>query len=476
LLSHRRPLRSRQGGYVSANIHLVAPLEAFAPASAPTDMRSSDTQLELFGPGSGAAGRLIDRPYADLRPAGVYVAIDRRTPPTATTPGSSRSATATRTTITRTTGIWRARSAEESGAGLSYSSLLRAWLLARRGKRSTQSALAFEAGLEDEFATIHDQVNAGEWTPGRSICFPIIWPKLREVWAAPFPDRVVHHAWYAEIGPRFERAFIADSCACIVGRGTHYAVRRLEAKVRAITRNWTRPAYYLKCDVANFFPSISKSRLQALLERRIPEPFWRDLTARIILNDPRPDVDLRGDRHRLERISPGKSLFHCDADHGLPIGNLPSQFGANVYLDVLDQHVKHVLKVRHYVRYVDDFVLLSESPAELTAWHDAIEAFLPKRLGLELNPRKTIRQPVARGIDFVGHLIKPHRTVLRRRTFHAAMARLAAMPAEDLAESATSYLGLCRQASHSHHDRARIANLARRRGFSVDHQLTKVLH
>jgi DNA adenine methylase len=155
-----------------------------------------------------------------------------------------------------------------------------------------------------------------------------------------------------------------------------------------------------------------------------PEPWWRDLARTILLHDPREDVEVRGARSRLARIPAHKSLFTQDAHHGLPIGNLSSQFFANVYLDELDQFVKHRLRAPHYIRYVDDFVLLHESPRQLNAWRAAIEAFLAERLRIALNPAKTILQPIARGIDFVGQVIKPHRRTIRRRTFNEALSRL----------------------------------------------------
>src|SRR6185436_4131704 len=113
----------------------------------------------------------------------------------------------------------------------------------------------------------------GTYQPGPSICFVVTRPKPREVWAAAFRDRVVHHLLYNKIGPRFERSFIADSCACIKGRGTLYAIKRLESKIRSITENWKRPAYYLKCDLANFFVSIDKRVLATLLALKIKEPW-----------------------------------------------------------------------------------------------------------------------------------------------------------------------------------------------------------
>jgi RNA-directed DNA polymerase len=440
-----------------------------------TDMRITDThhQLHLFGGASGAVSRLVDRLHADLRPGDVESANDRLTPTTPATPGTRTSTTATRTTGIRATSSGRVRSAERDEAAFSFGDLVAAWTDCRRHKRNTPSALEFEARQEENLVDLHERLAGGTYCPGRSICFPITRPKLREVWAAPFPDRVVHHLLYRQIGARFERAFIADSCACIESRGTLYAARRLEAKVRSLTQNWRRPAHYLKCDLANFFVSIDKRILAAQLGRRVPAGWWRDLAETILFHDPRPDVEIRGDRAVLARIPPHKSLFHQPAHLGLPIGNLSSQFFANVHLDTLDQFVKHQLHARHYVRYVDDFILLHESPQQLNAWRAAIAAFLPERLQLRLNDNKTILQPVDRGIDFVGHVLRPWRRTTRRRTFNEALSRLEAVPAEDLHRSASSYFGLLRQASHSHRDRCRLANLVRRRGAAVDHQLTK---
>lgn len=469
---HHRQLRERHGARVRASFTLVAPLAEHVA----TDMRIPDTaQLDLFDEGpSAAVAPLLDRQDADLRRGDVESANDRHSPATPSTPGTRTSATATRTTGTRATRTGRARSAACNGAGISFPELLAADLDCRRHKSGTAAARAWAADRAANLYQLWLELNARTYTPGPSICFAITRPKIREVWAAGYRDRVVHHALYRHVHERFERAFIADSCACIEGRGTLYAARRLEVKARAVTANWTRPAWYLKCDIANFFPSIDKAILWRLLERKIPEPFWRWLAGMVLFHDPREGVDVRGDPARLARIPPAKSLFHQPVGRGLPIGNLPSQFGANVYLNELDQHVKHQLRAAHYVRYVDDFVIVHDSPAQLNAWRAAIERFLPDRLGVQLNPAKTVLQPVERGIDFVGQVLKPQRRTLRRRTLNAALERLRVMPEEDVYAAANSYLGNARQTTHGHRDRCRIANVVRRRGFAVDHQLTKV--
>ena len=350
---------------------------------------------------------------------------------------------------------------------------MQAYFDCRRSKRCSNSALAFELNLERNLMDLHSELNAGAYRPGRSICFVVTHPKHREVWAADFRDRIVHHLLYNHIGPRIERSFIADSCACITGRGTLYAAKRLEAKARSITENWRRPAHYLKCDLANFFVAIDKRVLAGLLEQRIAEPHWRTLALLILWHDPRTDYQLRSAPRLLNRVPQHKRLTAQPAHLGLPIGNLSSQFFANVYLDVLDQFVKHHLHARHYIRYVDDFVLLHHDPKQLNAWREQIEALLAEGLHARLNPSKTILQPVDRGIDFVGQVILPHRRITRRRTVENALRRIATAAPADLRDTANSYLGLLRQASHSHTDRARVGKALLLRGKAVDTGLTK---
>jgi RNA-directed DNA polymerase len=331
----------------------------------------------------------------------------------------------------------------------------------------------FEMDLERNLVTLFDEIAAGTYRPGPSICFIVTRPKPREVWAAGFRDRVVHHLLYNRVGPRFERAFIADSCACIAGRGTLYAVTRLESKIRSVTANWSRPAWYLKCDIANFFVAIDKRILADLLEARIHEPWWRELAETILFHDPRPDVLLRCPQERLALVPPHKRLANQQRHLGLPIGNLSSQFFANVYMNELDQFVKHRLRAPHYVRYVDDFILLSESREWLAATRREIEAFVAERLALRLNASKTILQPVSRGVDFVGQVVRPWRRHTRPRVVAEALRRVATADTVDILTTANSYFGLLRQATASHHDRARLARKVLRRGLAVNRALTR---
>ena len=299
--------------------NLVAPLPHEA-----TDTHATDTAAPARA-ASGAAPSLIG-------PQGLRRAGEHSATKALPTPGTATSTTATRTTTTAASKAALSPSADPNLFAL----LVQAYLDCRRTKRTSASALAFEAQLEHNLLQLHGELAAGAWRPGRSICFVITRPKPREVWAARFRDRIVHWLLYNHIAPRFHASFVADSCACIPGRGTLYAAQRLQHQARSVTHNGTRPAFYLKADLANFFVSISKAVLHAQLERRIPEPWWFALARTILLHDPRLDVELRGDRRRLALVPPHKSLFNAPDGHGLPIGNLSSQFFANVLPDRIE--------------------------------------------------------------------------------------------------------------------------------------------
>ena len=442
------------------HFNLVVPL-----AHEATDMRTTDTDgRSRFG--SGAVSPL------NTRQGDVESTMGIRPSPAGL--GTRTSTTATRTTTTRTTSSALGPSADcKAPADFTFTELATAYFDCRRTKRNSASALAFEERLESNLRHLYDELQDGSYQPGRSICFVITRPKAREVWAAEFRDRIVHHLLHNHIAPRFYARFIADSCACIPGRGTLYAAQRLEAKVRSATQNWQQPAHYLKCDLANFFVSIDKRIVRDLLARHISEPWWMALAEMILFHDPRQNFDLRGNPSLLELVPAHKRLTSQPSHLGLPIGNLSSQFFANVYLDVLDQHVKHTLRCRHYIRYVDDFVLLHESPQWLNEAKADIERLLSEKLAARLNPKKTILQPVDRGIDFVGQVIKPWRRILRRRTFNEAISRIQHIERPALFETGNSYFGLLRQSKHSHHDRALLGNALRKRGHSIKSDLTK---
>lgn len=238
-------------------------------------------------------------------------------------------------------------------------------------------------------------------------------------------------------------------------------------------------AVHLVLDIYKANASQGKvEELESLLERlqALELSFQLAFDLRLIntkaLADAMDIIIFSGRPESLALVPPHKSLFNAPHDRGLPIGNLTSQFFANVYLNALDQFIKHQIRPLGYARYVDDFVLLHPNPAWLTAAQRRIEEFLDSRLKLAVNPRKTIIQPVAHGVDFVGHVIKPWHTI-PRRTLPARAVATARSADEAMPERLNSYLGLMRQ-TKSHNARAALCREALRQGYSVDHRFTKV--
>jgi len=312
-----------------------------------------------------------------------------------------------------------------------FENLWRAYRACRRTKRATINALRFEIDAEANLLQLQRELRDHTYRPGRSICFVTGGPKPREVFAADFRDRVVHHLLVARLERVFEPMFIHDSYACRLGKGTLAASDRLMEFLRRATANGRRPAWAIHLDVASFFPSIHKRTLFALIARRVRHPELRWLTHAILFHD--PTVDYHFQSRGKPSAAPGgrgypvpaaKSLFGKANERGLPIGNLTSQFWANVYLNEVDQFVKRTLRCRHYVRYVDDMVLLAERPEQLREWRDAIATCLRERLRLRLRPELSEPFAVSAGIDFVGWKTWWSHRVPRRQTLSNLGKRL----------------------------------------------------
>ena len=296
------------------------------------------------------------------------------------------------------------------------SDLFKAYFDCRKNKRNKKCALKFEINLEQNLLDLYKEIKSGRYRIGRCICFVVTQPKPREVWAANFRDRIVHHLIYNFVSERFYKRFIQDTYSCIPERGTFAAAKRLQYFTRSATNNYTKKMYYLKADLSNFFVSIDKEILYNLVKKHVDEEWLLSLIRQVIYNDPTKNVYVKSSRKKFELIPKYKSLFNADKSHGLPIGNLTSQFFSNVYLNMLDQYVKRELKCKYYVRYVDDFVILGESAKELNEKFNLIKEYLAQTLHIELHPRKKLINKVENGIDFVGFIIKPGRIFMRKKT------------------------------------------------------------
>ena len=274
----------------------------------------------------------------------------------------------------------------------SFDNLQRAALRAARGKRRKLGIARFLADLEPEILALQRALRAGTWRPGRPTTFEIHDPKRRTITAAPFPDRVVHHALIDVLEPVLDARMIEDSFACRRGKGTHAALDRGQ-------RLLGRFGWFLKLDVAGFFGSLDHGVVLETLQRVLK------------------------DRAVLELC---ETIVRAGGPHGtgLPIGNLTSQWFANLTLDRLDHHVKERLGVRGYLRYMDDFVLFADTKPELSSARAALEAFLATPLHLRLKERATILAPASEGLPFLGWRVYRGMRRLRPQNLRRVKARL----------------------------------------------------
>ena len=321
---------------------------------------------------------------------------------------------------------------EFQGASL-FKQLYVAYRKARRGKKPSANQFDFEANWADRLLELERRIAAGTWEPSPYTCFVATRPKAREIHAPDFGDRVVHTWLVSQLEPPFERRFADCSFANRAGRGTHAAVRRAQRYMREI-QSGQGGGWYLQLDIANFFYSIRRDLLWDMLKRAMDRFGLPEQTQRVAHALLRRPADAHGVVHRstpAQRalVPRHKQLANAGSGRGLPIGNLPSQFLANVYLDRLDQFVKHQLRAKRYLRYVDDFVLFHHDREQLARWRDEIEAFVHRELGLSLKDDQRLRR-LTDGLDFLGYVIHPTHTRVRRRVVAHANAALAAWERE----------------------------------------------
>lgn len=326
-------------------------------------------------------------------------------------------------------GFVRAVRAGEYQDAVSLADLYAAWREARRGKRPSRNQLTFDAFWMDGMLGLQAELKEGSWRPRPSTCFIARAPKAREIHAPDFADRIVHHWLVPRLEAIYERAFIHDSYSNRRGKGTHVAVDRLQVFMRQV-HSGEGGGWYLQLDIANFFNSIHRPTLYGLLKTRmlrhsLPMPIRRAVHALLQSSPADDDVVYACTAAERARVPAHKRLKNADRGCGIAIGNLSSQFFANVYLNELDQFVKHTLKARRYLRYVDDFVLIHRDRDQLLAWKGAIVTFLDKRLKLKLKEDVKLK-PLSSGVDFLGYIVKATHRVVRRRVVHHARQKLRA--------------------------------------------------
>ena len=357
---------------------------------------------------------------------------------------------------------------------LTITELIQAYHDCRKHKRKTAAAIEFESDLAVNIHTLYNELIENRYYPGRSICFVVKKPKIREVWASNFRDRIVHHVLYNRYSTQFYNSFIHDSYACIPGKGTLKAAERVQYFMRSCSETGTKDTWYMKADVANFFMSIDKSILDVLLSKKITDEWWMNLTRIILHHNPKDNVYIKSSVSDMELVPRKKSLIYAVAGFGLPIGNLSSQFFANVYMNELDQYAKHVLKVKYYARYVDDIVMIGNDGGLLHEKYELMDVFVKGQLGLAFHPSKKDTNKIVHGVNFVGYIIKPNTRYLRSSTLRNLYHKMEAGFDGVCTERAVvnSYFGMLRH-TNGYHERVRFKNMYQRLVYDVG--LTKVI-
>lgn len=290
--------------------------------------------------------------------------------------------------------------------------LLLAWKEFKKGKKSRIDVQIFERNLMSNILSLHQDLTTKVYKHGDYFAFNISDPKPRNIHKASVRDRLLHHAIYRIMYPFFDKTFIADSYSCRVNKGTHRALRRFEYFARKVSKNHTKTCWVLKCDIRKFFASIDQKILLDILESYISDTDIVWLLTTVI-----------------------QSFHSTEVGKGLPLGNLTSQLFVNIYMNEFDQFVKNGLKAKYYIRYADDFVILSTDRNELEIMRQKVEDFLTERLKLLLHPNKVSIETFASGIDFLGWVHFPKHRVLRTATKKKMFGRVSE-------KNVTSYLGL----------------------------------
>ncbi|MBS3084318.1 hypothetical protein J4411_00185 [Candidatus Pacearchaeota archaeon] len=281
---------------------------------------------------------------------------------------------------------------------ISLENLIWAYKKAKKGKSKKYYIKTFEENLAYNLKALHNELKYGTYNPKPLQIFILRDPKTRKISKSVFRDRIIHHAICNVIEPIFDKSFIYDSYANRKGKGTFFAIKRFEKFQKNVTHNFSKEAFCLKADVQHYFREIDRKILLEIVKKKIKCERTIKLI-KIILNN-------------------------FDGGKGMPLGNMTSQFFANLYLDDLDQFIKRKLRIKFYIRYVDDFVILHKSKEQLEIWKKEIEIFLNEKMNLELHPDKSKISSLSQGIDFLGFKIFYYFKILKKRNLKKILSKI----------------------------------------------------
>lgn len=348
--------------------------------------------------------------------------------------------------------------------------LYQAYYSAKKHKSKRSYVRSWERNMKQNMEDLCDDLFYRRYKPLPSKCFIVDYPKKREIFAAVFRDRIVHHLYFNYTHALYERTFIQDTYSCIKDRGTHYGIGRIRDFCRKESRNWQRPCYVMSLDIRGYFMHIVRKKLLEIATKSLRKmsshriskdspKTWGEaldmdfmiwLTEIIVMLDPKQNCIICGSLEDWDGLDPAKSMLHLEDGLGLPIGNLTSQLFSNVYMNVFDQFMKRVLKCRYYGRYVDDAAIISTDKDWLLSLVPEIQKFLKAELGLDLHMGKLQIAEVHHGVEFLGCYIRSYRTYISNH----ALARMITKIAEfdfskpwKVIRSVNSYLGIFRHTS-----------------------------
>lgn len=348
--------------------------------------------------------------------------------------------------------------------------LLEAYYDCRKNKRKTASALVYEMDYESRLIALRDRVNTRTYQPGKSICFVVTRPRYREVFAASFEDRIIHHYIALRLEPLFEQVFCPYTYNCRKEKGQLYGINALKQHIIECSDNYTTDCYIMKLDLSGFFMSIDKQILARLIDRFILDRYagediedLRYLCRVVIFHQPEKNCERHSPARYWDYLPPNKSLFTNGEGKGIAIGNLFAQLFANFLLNGLDWYLEE-LGIKYHGRYVDDFYCIHRDKAVLLSAVPKIRAKLGE-YGLTLNEKKFYLQHYTKGVQFTGSIVKPRRSYTCNNTitnFVAAIRRLNnakdLRQAEHAVNSINSYLGLLRH-NNEYNTRKRVLKM-----------------
>ena len=359
------------------------------------------------------------------------------------------------------------------------------YLEARKNKRNTHNQLAFELNQEIKLHSLAKDISNRKYMPKPCIAFIIQKPVMREIFAADFSDRVIHHLIYRCIYKDIDKRLIFDTYSCREGKGTLFGINRTKKFIRSCSEDYTKSTYYLKLDIEAYFMNMNHDILHKKVLAMIPssKSSFRGISRETLLylikqtifNNVSKNCRIKGSKLDWEGLPPSKSLFNYPSHKGLPIGNLTSQVFGNVYMNDLDHFVKKDLKLKYYGRYVDDMLFVHNDKSYLKSIIPRLHEFLNSELKLNIHPNKIVLNSIDKGIPFLGQIIKPHCSYISNRTknnFYQAIQEVNKLMAVvpqfswkqlcDIRAKINSYLGYMKHANSYKLRKSMLRKLIRR--------------